>query len=114
MSLGLIMTCRALNFPCHIRDEAEPGQAAAFSSEEGGSPFSDSSPATLPLPLVTPPCSDTVLINSGHFLKGQVLGQRDGRVSPPQSHGKHARPLGSSAVCTQGRQMPWRSARTIR
>lgn len=48
MSLGLIMTCRALNSPCHTRDEAEPGQAAAFSSEKGGSPFSDSSPATLP------------------------------------------------------------------
>lgn len=48
MSLGLIMTCRAHNSPCHTRDEAEQGRAAAFSREEGASPFSDSSPATLP------------------------------------------------------------------
>lgn len=114
MSLGLIMTCRSLNFPCHTRDEPEPGRVAVFSRRKGGPPFSDSSSPTLPLPLVTPPCSDTVLINAGHLLKGQALGQRDGRVGPHQSRGKHARPLQGSAMCKQGGQMPWRSASTIR
>lgn len=56
---------------------------------------------------MTPPGSDTALINVGYFLKGQALGHRDGRVGPPQSHGEHARALWGSAVCMQGRQMPW-------
>lgn len=108
------MTCRALNFPCHTRDEAELGRAAAFSSGEEGFPFADSSPTTLPLPLVTPPCSDTVLISARQFLKGQALGQRDGRVGPPPVMWETCwAALGLSRMYA-GKTNALRSARTIR
>lgn len=83
-SLGLIITCRALNFPCHTREEAELGWAAVFWGVNRGNPFFLTTfwPPFL-FPLLSPPPSGTAPINVGPFLQGQVLGLRNGRIYPP-------------------------------
>ena len=56
MSLGLIMTCGALNLPCHTGDGAQLGWTVALSLRRGDPLLSDSPlpgffPTLTPLPL---------------------------------------------------------------
>lgn len=69
------------------------------------------------------PTSDTVPMNTSHFLKGQALGLTDAGVSLPWSHGPTCglsvssmtqSCLQGSIVGTQGRQMPWEVSKTLR
>lgn len=97
------MTCRTLNFPCHIKDKAKLGWAAAFPGGVGGGGglLSDFPLSTLSLLLIEPLFS-MMLANS---CKGRLWGERwDSR--PSSRTGETGQAPSPWTVCVQRAPAP--------